>query len=70
MLAACLNGALLSGKNMTGWRWATVDDTNALFNYHISLNHLVFIDSYPMGPGQTKTEGLFANFALGFFDDG
>jgi hypothetical protein len=66
----CLDGAMLSGYDMSGWTWATVDDIYALFNYYINLNHPVFIDYYPMGPGQPKIEELFANFTLDFFDDG
>lgn len=61
---------MLSGYELSGWTWATVDDTNALFNYYITLNHPFFTGYYPVGPGQTNIEELFANFALDFFDDG
>lgn len=42
----CTAGALLNGFVMTGWRWATVDDVNALFNSYIGSTQL--------GPGPSQ----------------
>jgi hypothetical protein len=30
----CVDNGMLNGYNMSGWRWASVDDVNALFNFY------------------------------------
>jgi len=59
----CAGNALLNGRDMTGWTWATVDDLNALFNFYIGIDVL--------GPGpDCYGEGHNNPWVDTFFDDG
>lgn len=52
----CTAGATLNGYDMTGWRWATADEVNALFNFYLGSNLLgpgpdyIFLKDAPWGP--------------------
>ncbi len=64
--AVCPQGVCagtLNGYNISGWRWASVDDLNALFNYYIGIEAL--------GPGpDSYSEGHNSEWVIAFFDDG
>jgi hypothetical protein len=54
----CVNGGVLNGQDMSGRTWASVDDTNALFNHYIG--------SPVLGPGQDYYEELNSSWAPSF----
>ncbi len=70
----CIEGGILSGHDMTGWTWASVDELNALFNYYLGADL--------MGPGPGGYELGYGgdyeadapppnqDFANDFFGDG
>jgi hypothetical protein len=67
--AVCPEGVcagMLSGYDMTGWTWASVDDVNALFNHYIGS------DVLGPGPDDYEAEGPWAAafFADGWFPNG
>jgi hypothetical protein len=59
----CGNGTI-SGYDMAGWRWATVDDMNQLFNFYIGSDVL--------GPGPDRYYGANGDFTASnaFWADG
>jgi hypothetical protein len=50
----------LGGQDLTGWRWASVDDVNALFNG--------FIGSDVLGPGPGRISELGSSWAPAFLE--
>lgn len=58
----CQGGVMLNGYSMSGWRWATIDETNALFNGYIG--------SPQLGPGPDFYQQTIGTFAEDFFADG
>tara|TARA_R110001592_G_scaffold355031_1_gene655234 strand:+ start:15209 stop:16150 length:942 start_codon:yes stop_codon:yes gene_type:complete len=60
----CADFGTLNGYDMTGWRWASVDDVNSLFNYYYGD-----YGSPALGPGPDLTVGN-ASIGMAFFRDG
>ncbi|CAA0114147.1 Uncharacterised protein [Halioglobus japonicus] len=58
----CQDGATLNGNNMRGWRWASVDDINGLFNSYIG--------SEALGPGPSDFFEIDSLWAPAFYADG
>ena len=58
----CINGGVLNGKDMTGWKWASVDDVNGLFNFYIGAPEL--------GPGEDHYVQLNSLWAPAIFANG
>lgn len=58
----CTDGALLNGYIMTGWRWASAVEVNALFNYYAGATLV--------GPGPDYHFEKDAAWATAMFDDG
>jgi hypothetical protein len=56
------NAGTLNGYDMGGWLWATLEDTNRLFNSYIG--------SDVMGPGPDIHFGVDTSASEAFFDDG
>lgn len=59
----CINGGVLNGHDMTGWRWAHVYEMSVLFNhYNSGINY---------GTGQQyESDSADAAWILAFFADG
>lgn len=63
--AVCPGGdcdGLLNAYDLTGWRWASVDDINALFNSYIG--------TWPLGPGPDSYSEFNTSWGSAVFNDG
>ena len=63
----CPKGACsgkLKGQDVTGWKWATIDDMNALFNHYIGANVL------GPGPDRILLDWGDSEAVTAFYNDG
>lgn len=58
----CLDGGLLNGNDMTGWRWGGINDVNALLNHYLGGPRI--------GPGPDSYQDFPGVFGASFFADG
>jgi hypothetical protein len=58
----CAGQLGLSGPDLTGWIWASVDDVNTLFNTFISASDGI----NPLGPGPSTYSNPASTFGLDF----
>ena len=72
--AACPGGACgqgtLNGYRMEGWKWATVEEVNGLFNGYLSAAGVPDADLLGALPDAYQASGSDSIWAPAFFDDG
>jgi len=64
---ACLPGAVLNGKDMTGWTWASASNFNRLVNHYLGADELgLGYDQLETVPGPPDEPGWFGAMARAF----